>query len=159
MLFWYLNSARMGDSMKGFAAARAALLGAFVAVAGCSDPKPADGAKAEDAIFPGTFSFETEGLTHTMTDGRHTVVFDFRADTMTVTDHRSATSYAKSTNGPLAQAEETLALFAEASVCYKMHEEKFDKILADDNVESISHERGCAANGGIARVNQRTPGR
>lgn len=140
--------------MSGFKVAKAALLSAFIAVAGCSDPKPAASAP-EDGIFPGSFSFETDGLTHTMKDGRHTVVFDFKADTMTVTDNVARTSYVKSTNGPLSAAEEGLARFAESSVYYDMHKEKFDKILADDNVESLSHERGCSANNGIARVNYR----
>lgn len=145
-----------GDSMSKFAMAKAALLSAFITVAGCSDPKPADGAAADASIFPGTFSFETDGLTHTMKDGRRTVVFDFKSDTMTVTDHAAGTSYVKSTNGPLNAAEESLARFAEGSVCYNMHKDKFDKILADDHVESLAHERGCSANGGIARMNYRS---
>lgn len=150
-----------GDSMSTFAMAKAALLSAFITVAGCSDPKPADGAAADAPIFPSTFSFETDGLTHTMKDGRRTVVFDFKSDTMTVADHVAGTSYVKSTNGPLNAAEEGLARFAEGNVCYNMHKDKFDKILADDNVESLTHERGCSANGGIARVNHRNnaPGR
>lgn len=145
--------------MSRFAAAKAALLTAFIAVAGCSDPDRADAAKNDPAagIFPSTFSFETEGLTHKMTDGRHSVVFDFNSDTLTVTDHRGGTSYTKSTNGPLSVSEESLARFAEGSVCYNMHKDKFDKVLADENVESLTHDRGCSANGGIARVKYRTP--
>jgi hypothetical protein len=147
--------------MSRFAVAKAALLSAFIAVAGCSDPgeKPAAKNDLADGLFPGTFSFETEGLRHTMTDGSRTVVFDFKSDTLTVTDHRGGGSYTKSTNGPLTAAEEGLARFAEADVCFNMHKDKFEKTLADDNVESITHARGCSANDGIARVNYRTPGR
>ncbi|HRI76796.1 MAG TPA: hypothetical protein PLX33_07400 [Alphaproteobacteria bacterium] len=140
--------------MSNFKTAKAALLSAFIAVAGCSDPAPATNGP-EGGIFPGSFSFETDGLTHTMKDARHTVVFDFKSDTMTVTDSVARTSYVKSTNGPLSTAEESLARFAESSVCYGMHKDKFDRILADDNVESLTPERGCSANNGIARVNYR----
>jgi hypothetical protein len=151
----------MGDFMSRFAVAKAALLSAFITVAGCSDPGAQSSAKTapDDGIFPSSFTFETEGLTHKMTDGRHTVVFDFKSDTMTVTNHQGGSSYAKSTNGPLTAAEEGLARFAEANVCYGMHKEKFDRILENENVESLSHDRGCAANGGIARVSYRTPAR
>lgn len=147
--------------MSRFAVAKAALLSAFIAVAGCSDPDAQGSAKndADGGIFPSSFTFETDGLTHKMTDGRHTVVFDFKSDTMTVTNHHGGHSYAKSTNGPLTAAEEGLARFAEANVCYGMHKEKFDRILEDENVESITHDRGCAANGGIGRVSYRTHAR
>lgn len=148
----------MGENMSRFAVAKATLLAAFITVAGCSDPdkQPAAAAPDKDSIFGSTFSFETEGLRHTMTDGARTVVFDFKADSMTVTDHRAKTSYTKSTNGPLTIAEESLARFAEGNVCYKMHEKKFDALLADDKVESINHARGCAAKGGGGQVNYRS---
>ncbi|MDP2206231.1 MAG: hypothetical protein Q8K65_07990 [Alphaproteobacteria bacterium] len=94
-----------------------------------------------------------------MTDSRHTVVFDFKADTLTVTENTGGASYTKSTNGPLTPTEERLARFAEANVCFNMHKDKFEKILADDNVESITHDRGCSANDGIARASYRTPAR
>lgn len=144
--------------MSRFAAAKAALLTAFIAVAGCSDT---DSAKTDTAadIFPSTFSFETEGLSHRMTDSRHTVVFDFKSNTLTVTDNRGGGSYTKSTNGPLTPTEERLARFAESDVCFNMHKDKFEKILADDNVESLTHARGYADNNGLARVSYRTPAR
>jgi hypothetical protein len=145
--------------MSRFAAAKAALLSAFIAVAGCSDSRAADTAEADPAagIFPGSFSFETDGLSHRMSDSRHTVVFDFKSDTMTVTDNHGGRSYTKSTNGPLTPSEEGLARFAESNVCFNMHRDKFEKVLADDNVESLVHDRGCSANNGIARVHYRTP--
>lgn len=138
--------------MKNTMTSKAVLLGAFVAaVAGCN--VDAQNTKAaEGLIFDGNFTFDTQGKVTTLKDQAKTVVFDFNTHTMAVKNNVGNVLYTKNTNGPLSKHEETLALFAEATVCFNMNKDANDKILLDPKVDSITHDRGCADNGGIGRV-------
>lgn len=135
--------------MKNMMTAKAALLSVFVVAAGCHAQHED---KKEESIFKSTFSFQTHGKTAILNDSDNTAIFDFNKHTLTVRKTYGDVVYTKGTNGPLTKEEESLAKFAEATVCYNMNKDANDKILLDPKVESITHGRSCADNGGIGRV-------